>query len=76
MGILVVAVLATCVGFVLILLIGRNQPVSPASPQFAGLEVATTAAQRRGRLVVPVQKAAAARDLQQVGSHDAAGPWR
>jgi hypothetical protein len=41
MGILVVAVLATCVGFVLILLIGRNQPVSPASPQFAGLEVAT-----------------------------------
>ncbi len=41
MGILVVAVLATCLGFVLILLIGRNQPISPASPQFAGLEVAT-----------------------------------
>ena len=32
MGILIVAAIATAVGFVLILLIGRNQPVSPASP--------------------------------------------
>ena len=32
MGILIVAAIATGVGFVLILLIGRNQPVSPASP--------------------------------------------
>jgi len=33
MGILVVAAVATGVGFLLILLIGRNQPVSPASPE-------------------------------------------
>jgi len=33
MGILVVAVLATVVGFVLIILIGRNQPISPAAPE-------------------------------------------
>ena len=32
MGILIVAVVATAIGFVLILFIGRNQPVSPASP--------------------------------------------
>jgi hypothetical protein len=32
-GILIVAVCATLVGFLLILLIGRNQPVSPASPE-------------------------------------------
>ncbi len=33
MGILIVAAVATAVGFLLILLIGRGQPVSPASPQ-------------------------------------------
>src|SRR5207237_1578572 len=33
MGILVVAVVATMVGFALILLIGKNQPVSPAAPE-------------------------------------------
>lgn len=33
MGILIVAAVATAVGFLLILLIGRNQPVSPASPE-------------------------------------------
>jgi hypothetical protein len=33
MGILIVAVIATAVGFLLILLIGRGQPVSPAAPQ-------------------------------------------
>lgn len=33
MGILIVAALATGVGFLLILLIGRGQPVSPASPE-------------------------------------------
>lgn len=33
MGILIVAVLATVVGFILILLIGRGQPVSPAAPE-------------------------------------------
>ncbi|HEY6911749.1 MAG TPA: restriction endonuclease [Myxococcales bacterium] len=33
MGILIVAVVATAVGFLLILLIGRGQPVSPAAPQ-------------------------------------------
>jgi len=33
MGILVVAVVATAVGFLLILLIGRGQPVSPAAPE-------------------------------------------
>ncbi|MCA1825644.1 MAG: restriction endonuclease [Myxococcales bacterium] len=33
MGILLVAVIATAIGFVLILFIGRNQPVSPASPE-------------------------------------------
>ena len=38
MGILIVAVIATALGFVLILLIGRNQPISPAAPQFANLE--------------------------------------
>lgn len=32
MGILIVAVVATAVGFILILFIGRNQPISPASP--------------------------------------------
>ena len=32
MGILIVAALATVVGFLLILMIGRGQPVSPASP--------------------------------------------
>ena len=32
MGILVVAVVATAIGFMLILFIGRNQPISPASP--------------------------------------------
>jgi len=32
MGILIVAVVATMIGFVLILFIGRNQPISPASP--------------------------------------------
>lgn len=32
MGILLVAAIATAIGFVLILLIGKNQPVSPASP--------------------------------------------
>jgi hypothetical protein len=32
MGILIVAVVATVIGFVLILFIGRNQPISPASP--------------------------------------------
>lgn len=47
MGILLVAALATLAGFVLILLIGRNQPVSPASPQLAGLE-ATDLAWVRG----------------------------
>lgn len=48
MGILLVAALATLAGFVLILLIGRNQPVSPASPQFAGKEPATDLAWVRG----------------------------
>jgi hypothetical protein len=33
MGILVVAVAATVVGFLLIFLIGRGQPVSPAAPE-------------------------------------------
>src|SRR3954464_9944075 len=33
MGILVVAAFATLIGFGLILLIGRNQPVSPAAPE-------------------------------------------
>ena len=33
MGILIVAVLATLVGFVLILAIGKGQPVSPAAPE-------------------------------------------
>ena len=33
MGILIVAAVATAVGFLLILLIGRNQPVSPAAPE-------------------------------------------
>ena len=33
MGILIVAVLATVVGFILIILIGKGQPVSPASPE-------------------------------------------
>ena len=33
MGILVVAVVATLIGFLLILLIGRGQPVSPAAPE-------------------------------------------
>jgi hypothetical protein len=33
MGILIVAVVATLIGFVLILFIGRNQPISPASPE-------------------------------------------
>jgi hypothetical protein len=32
-GILIVAAVATGVGFLLILLIGRNQPISPASPE-------------------------------------------
>ena len=36
MGILVVAVLATLVGFALIFLIGRGQPVSPAAPENLG----------------------------------------
>jgi restriction endonuclease Mrr len=36
MGILVVAVLATIVGFALIFLIGRGQPVSPAAPENLG----------------------------------------
>jgi len=48
MGILLVAAFATGVGFLLILLIGRNQPVSPASPQFASLESATDLAWVRG----------------------------
>lgn len=43
MGILIVAVVATLVGFFLILLIGRNQPVSPAAP-------ANLAAEGRGDL--------------------------
>ena len=33
MGILLVAAVATVVGFVLIILIGKNQPVSPAAPE-------------------------------------------
>ena len=33
MGILIVAVLATLVGFVLILAIGKGQPISPAAPE-------------------------------------------
>src|SRR5205814_8425397 len=33
MGILIVAVVATAVGFLLILLIGRGQPISPAAPE-------------------------------------------
>src|SRR5207253_8800745 len=33
MGILIVAVVATAVGFLLIFLIGRGQPVSPAAPE-------------------------------------------
>src|ERR1700738_45357 len=48
MGILLVAAFATGVGFLLILLIGRTQPVSPASPQFASLESATDLAWVRG----------------------------
>jgi restriction endonuclease Mrr len=36
MGILIVAVLATLVGFALIFLIGRGQPVSPAAPENLG----------------------------------------
>jgi len=36
MGLLVVAAIATGVGFLLILLIGRNQPVSPAAVDRAG----------------------------------------
>lgn len=38
MGILIVAAVATAVGFLLILLIGRNQPVSPAAPENLGRE--------------------------------------
>ena len=41
MGILIVAVLATMVGFVLILLIGKGQPVSPAAPENLLRETAT-----------------------------------
>src|SRR5205085_6999173 len=33
MGILIVAAVATGVGFLLILLIGKGQPISPASPE-------------------------------------------
>ena len=33
MGILIVAVVATALGFLLILVIGRGQPVSPAAPE-------------------------------------------
>src|SRR5438128_12469867 len=33
MGILIVAAVATAVGFLLILLIGRGQPISPAAPE-------------------------------------------
>ena len=33
MGLLIVAVVATAVGFLLIFLIGRGQPVSPAAPE-------------------------------------------
>jgi hypothetical protein len=33
MGILIVAVVATAIGFLLILLIGRGQPISPAAPE-------------------------------------------
>ena len=33
MGILIVAVIATAIGFLLIFLIGRGQPVSPAAPE-------------------------------------------
>ena len=44
MGILVVAVLATLVGFALILLIGRGQPVSPAAPENLGRGDSTDAA--------------------------------
>jgi hypothetical protein len=41
MGILIVAVLATVVGFILILLIGKGQPVSPAAPENLLRETAT-----------------------------------
>jgi restriction endonuclease Mrr len=36
MGILIVAALATLVGFILIFLIGRGQPISPAAPENLG----------------------------------------
>jgi hypothetical protein len=39
MGILIVAALATGVGFILILLIGKGQPISPASPANLAPEV-------------------------------------
>ena len=41
MGILIVAFGATVVGFLLILLIGKGQPVSPAAPQNAPMDAAT-----------------------------------
>ena len=41
MGLLLVAVFATVVGFALILLIGRNQPISPAAPENLTRESAT-----------------------------------
>ena len=44
MGILVVAVLATLLGFALIFLIGRGQPVSPAAPENLGRGDATDTA--------------------------------
>src|SRR5438270_12802760 len=47
MGILVVAVLATLVGFALIFLIGRGQPVSPAAPENLGRGAATDTAWAR-----------------------------
>jgi len=44
MGILIVAALATLVGFALIFLIGRGQPVSPAAPENLGRGDATETA--------------------------------
>lgn len=48
MGILIVAVVATCVGFLLILLIGKNQPISPAAPENLAREEHTTTGWVRG----------------------------
>src|SRR5260370_21616276 len=56
MGILLVALIATAIGFALILFIGRNQPISPASSENLAREGLSDMAWVRGYGIEGLQR--------------------